>query len=490
MFSKKSQTARVHGFLSMCLLLLTVFLPSATLASELTPLQKRAMESDLAWQLVESLTTEVGARMPGTTKDAGAVAWMGDKFTALGFDKVWTEPVTFPLWVRGTQTARILAPFTQPLEIVTLGGSPSTAGEIEALVVEFKTYKDLKAAEDGSLKGKIAYISNRMERHRDGSGYSPAVTARSRGPYVAMQKGALALLVRSIGTDNNRLAHTGNISNSQFSEPEKGRPVAAAALSNPDADLLSRTIARGQPVTVALEIGSSFQGEYTSYNVIGEITGSTAADEVVLVGAHLDSWDQGTGALDDAAGIGIMTAAAKLVSAEKRPHRSIWVVAFANEEQGLHGAKAFVAAHISELDRFILGGESDFGAGRIYRLRVNVKDSALPQVHQLAKELESLEITLDLETKAGGSADVGRLRAAGVAVVDLSQDGTYYFDWHHTQNDTLDKINPDDLAQNVAAWATVINAAANSETRFGPIQGDEKNQVGNSILENNPGTKK
>jgi len=489
MHSKQLRTARLNGFLYISLLLSAFLIAPVAFSAQLTPLQQRAMESDLAWQIVESLTTEVGARLPGTAKDAEAVAWMSDKFTALGFDKVWTEPVTFPRWVRGTETARIIAPFTQPLVIVALGGSPSTAGKIEAQVIEFKTYKDLEAAEDGSLKGKIAYISNRMERQRDGSGYSPAVTARSRGPYVAMQKGALALLVRSIGTSNNRLAHTGNISNSQFSEPEKGRPIAAAALSNPDADLLSRTIARGKPVSLALEIGSGFKGEYTSYNVIGEITGSTAADEVVLVGAHLDSWDQGTGAVDDAAGIGIMTAAAKLVSAEQRPRRSIWVVAFANEEQGLHGAKAFVAAHAEELDRFILGGESDFGAGRIYRLRVNVSDAALPQVHQLAKELEPLGIVLDLKNKAGGSADVGRLRAAGVAVVDLSQDGTYYFDWHHTQNDTLDKINPQDLAQNVAAWATVINAAANSKTRFGPIQGDEKNQIGNLILENTSGEK-
>jgi len=479
-------TTRIIGFLFISI---SITAPLTINANQLTELQQQAMDSELAWQLVESLTTEVGARMPATDKDAEGVQWMGDKFTELGFDKVWTEAVTFPRWVRGTETARMIAPFTQPLAIIGLGGSPATSGEITAEVVEFKTYKDLEAAADDSLKGKIAYISNRMERHKNGAGYGPAVTARSRGPYVAMQKGAQALLIRSIGTDTERLPHTGGMSNSQHKEPEKGMPVPAAALSNPDADLLSHAIARGKPVSLALEISSGYRGEYTSYNVIGEITGSTAADERVVVGGHLDSWDPGTGAIDDAAGIGIMTAAAKLVSAGQRPLRSIWVVAFANEEQGLYGAKAFAAAHADEMDRFILGGESDFGAGRVYRIRVNISNEALPAIHKLAKELKPLGIELDLENKAGGGADVGRLRAAGVAVIDLSQDGTRYFDWHHTANDTLDKIVPEELAQNVAAWATVINAAANSDTQFGPIIGDEQNQIGNIVLENNPGGK-
>lgn len=480
-------TARIIGFLFITM---NFTAPLTVSAEQLTELQQRAMDSDLAWQLVESLTTEVGARMPGTDKDAEAVQWMGDKFTELGFNKVWTEPVTFPLWVRGIETARMISPFTQPLAIIGLGGSPATNGEITAEVVEFKTYKDLEAAADSSLKGKIAYISNRMQRHKNGAGYGAAVVARSRGPYMAKQKGALALLIRSIGTDTERLPHTGGISNSQHKEPEKGLPVPAAALSNPDADLLSHAIARGKPVSLALEINSGYRGEYTSYNVIGEITGSKAPTERVVVGGHLDSWDPGTGAIDDAAGIGIMTAAAKLVAAKQQPLRSIWVVAFANEEQGLFGAYAFAAAHADEMDRFIVGGESDFGAGRVYSVNVNVSDEALPAIHKLAAELKPLGIELDLENKAGGGADAGRLRAAGVAVIDLNQDGTRYFDWHHTANDTLDKIDPEELAQNVAAWATVINAAANSDTRFGPIVGDEKNQIGNIVLENKSGGKK
>ena len=448
--------------------LLMVFLfpvtSSSAAESELTDLQRIAMNSDLAWEIVESMTTEVGPRLAGSPKDAEAVAWMGNKFTELGFDKVWTEPVTFPRWVRGEESARMVAPYSQALAVIGLGGSSSTDGEITAEVVEFKTLEDLRAAPVNSLKGKIAYISNRMQRHRDGSGYGPAVAARSKGAYVAAEKGALALLIRSIGTDTERLPHTGNISGSTA-----GPSVPAAALSNPDADILTNAISRGNPVTVGLRIDSGFDGEYTSYNVIAEITGSESPRDVVIVGGHLDSWDPGTGAIDDAAGIGIMTSAAKLVAAKQRPRRSIWVVAFANEEQGIYGAKAFAKAHAEEIDRFILGGESDFGAASVYRMRVNTIEAAMPAVTKLAMELKPLGIELDLETKAGGSADVGRLRAAGVAVIDLGQDGTRYFDWHHTANDTLDKIKPQELAQNVAAWATVINAAANSNTVFGPI---------------------
>ncbi len=431
---------------------------------QLSELQDTALKSELAWEILESLTTEVGARMPGTAKDAEAVAWMQSKFKQLGFDKVWLEPVTFPNWVRGKERLEMLSPFTHVLPVTALGGSPSTQGEIRAEVQEFKTLKDLQAVAAGSLDGKIAYISYRMQRQPDGSGYGPARNARSLGPFVAAEKGAVALVIRSIGTDDTRFPHTGSISGSQSTQP-----VPAVAISNPDADLLSLTLARGKPVELLLDIASGYQGNYTSYNVIAEITGTRAPHEVVIVGGHLDSWDMGTGANDDASGIAITTAAARLVADQQRPQRSIWVVAFANEEQGLYGAKAFAKAHAHELDRFVLGNEADFGAGRAYSLRVNVRSEALPAIAELARQLAPLGIELDLTRKASGSADIGRLRAVGVPVVDVGQDGSKYFDWHHTDNDTLDKIDPESLAQNVAARATIIDFAANSRIIFGPI---------------------
>ena len=456
----------------------------------LSPLQEKALKSQLGWQIIESLTTEVGPRLAGSAKDVEAVAWMEKKLTALGFDKVWTEPVTFPRWIRNRENAQMIAPFSQSFAVTALGGSPGTLGEIKAEVVEFADYKALEAVANGSLLGKIAYISNRMQRFKDGHGYGEAVVARSRGPYLAHQKGAIALLIRSVGTDSERLPHTGNISNSQHSEPEKGLPVAAAALSSPDADLLSHAIARGVPVKLSLELDVGYLGEHTSYNVIGEITGNQHPDEIIVVGGHLDSWDLGTGAIDDAAGIGIMTAAARLVADNKRPARSIWVVGFANEEQGLYGATAFAKAHGQALDKFMLGGESDFGAGNVYRFRLNVRPEVLSRMQPLTNSLAALGIEFDPSEKAGGDADVGRLRAAGVAVIDLSQNGTRYFDWHHTANDTLDKINPEDLAQNIAAWVSVIDFAANSTLRFGPVVGTETNQVGQTVLENNRKGKK
>ena len=431
---------------------------------QLSKLQSTALASNLAWEVLEGLTTEVGARMPGTEKDAEAVAWMQAKFEQLGFDKVWLEPVTFPNWVRGTEKLSMLAPFTHDLAITGLGGSPSTNGEIRAEIVEFKTLADLKAAAAGSLHGKIAYISNRMQRTATGAGYGAARNARSFGSAVAAEKGALAFLLRSIGTDDTRFPHTGSIGNALAV-----RLVPAAALSNSDADLLDNTLRRGKPVEVLLEIGSAYQGSYTSHNVIAEITGAEAAHEVVVVGGHLDSWDMGTGANDDASGIAITTAAARLVAEQQRPRRSIWVVAFANEEQGLYGAKAFAQAHAHELERFVLGNEADFGAGRAYSLRVNVREQALPAIHELAARLAPLGLELDLKNKASGSADIGRLRAVGVPVVDVGQDGSKYFDWHHTDNDTLDKIDPETLAQNVAVRATIIDFAANSDIVFGPI---------------------
>ena len=436
-------------------------------------LQTRALESELAWELLESLTTEVGPRKAGTEGDEKAVAWAEAKFAELGFDRVWKEPVTFPFWRRGGIAVSMTAPFQHQFAGIALGGSPGPpeAG-IEAEVVHFETYADLEQAEPAAVADKIVFISNRMERHRDGSGYGRAVVARSMGSATAFDKGAAAIVIRSIGTDNNRIPHTGMM---RIPTDDEGNflfdeLVPAAAISNPDADLLVRALERGQPVTLKLVLDAGMDGEASSFNVIAEMTGSESPEELIILGSHLDSWDPAPGAFDDAAGQAITTAAAKLISElPERPRRTLRVIYYANEEQGLWGARQYAEAHRDELDRHIIGAESDFGADRVWRLKATVSDQSRPVIETIAEALAPLDIQYDAEGRAFGGADVGQLRAAGMPVVDLNQDGTRYFDLHHTANDTLDKVDPDQLKQNVAAWVTFAWLAAQAETDFRPL---------------------
>ena len=422
-----------------------------------------ALAANEAWNILESLTTEVGPRVAGSDGDARAVLWGQSKFRQLGFDRVSIEPVTFPRWLRGAENARVIAPFPQPLAVTALGGSVGTKkGGLRAEVVEFATLEALQDAPEDSLAGRIAYISNRMQRTRDGAGYGPAVAARSKGASVAAQKGASALLIRSIGTDSNRTPHTG-----LMRYLEDVARIPAAALSNPDADLLSAMIARGQAVSVSLSLGARWEGEYTSYNVIGDILGREEPDEYVLTGCHLDSWDLGTGAIDDGAGCAITMAAASLIGQlPQRPRRSLRVVLFANEEQGLWGGKAYQQAHQPQMRQHIVGSESDFGAGLIYRFSSRVKPGALGVVDQLSQLLAPLGITRG-DNKAGGGPDLRALHDAGMAVFSLYQDGSDYFDYHHTANDTLDKVDPEALSQNTAAYATFSWLSAQMSGDFG-----------------------
>ncbi|MEM9533106.1 MAG: M28 family peptidase [Pseudomonadota bacterium] len=421
-----------------------------------------ARESELAYEILESLTTEVGPRMAGSPGDARAVVWAQEKFAELKFDRVLTEPVTFPAWRRGREEARVVAPFEQPLVITALGGSVATDGELRAQVRHFETLADLQAAPDASLDGAIAFISNRMERFRTGAGYGPAVVARNQGASVAAVKGASALMIRSIGTDRDRLPHTGNMSY-DLDVPR----IPAAALSNPDADLLLSMLKRSDAVEVALHLTSRWDGTYTSYNVIGDLLGREAPEEYVVIGGHLDSWDLGTGAIDDGAGCAITMAAATLIAQQpQRPRRTIRVILYANEEQGLYGARAYQQAHLGEMGQHIIGAESDFGAGPIYRFSTRVSPGSLAIVDQITQVLAPLGITRG-NNNAFGGPDLIPMRAAGMAVATLHQDGTDYFDYHHTANDTLDKVNPEHLAQNVAAYAVFAYLAAEAPGDFG-----------------------
>jgi len=415
-----------------------------------------------AFAIVESLTTEIGPRLAGTEADGRAVEWAKARFGALGFDRVILQPVTIPVWQRRHERAALLAPYAQPLHLTTLGGSVGTGGEIEGEIVAFETLDALRAAPAGSLSGKIAFINARMQRFRDGRGYGPVVAARSDGASIASVAGAKALLIRSIGTDSRRFPHTG-----VMRYAEGTTPIAAAALSNPDADQLERLLALGKPVRVALDIDAGTDGVYTSFNVIGELVGRERPDEIVVIGAHLDSWDLGTGAVDDGAGIGItMAAGAKIAALPTRAKRSIRVVAFASEENGLLGARAYAEAN--RIDQHIIGAESDFGAGRIYALRAGVDPSHRAALDPIAAVLAPLGIAL--ESSGGGAGpDIIPLTAKGMPWAQLAQDGTDYFDLHHTADDTLDKIDPLALDQQAAAYAVFAWLVAEMDGDFGRL---------------------
>jgi Zn-dependent M28 family amino/carboxypeptidase len=431
-------------------------------------LRELALHDDTAWDFTEGLTTEIGPRLAGSPNDLKAREWVIAKFKALGFDKVWTEPVSWPKWERRSEHAEVVAPFPQPLAISALGGSPATpAGGLTAEVVAFASLDALKAAAPESVRGKIVYVGPRMHAHRDGHDYGIGSAVRTRGPSIASTKGAAGFLLRSAGTDDNRTPHTG------VTRFEDGvTPIPAAALSNPDADQVERILERGKGLTVKLELDCGMDGTYTGANVIAELTGSEKPDEYFIMGGHLDSWDPGTGAIDDASGIGIATGAAHLIAQlPERPRRSIRVVAFANEESGLFGGRAYAEAHKAEIANAVLGSESDLGADRIWKITASVKPEARGAIDRIAALLEPLGVEYDAAAPGHGGSDLSAVHAVGMAAVSLHQDATRYFDWHHTANDTLDKVDPEQLRQNVAVYAVVAFLAAQADGDFGSAPG-------------------
>ncbi|WP_026377025.1 M20/M25/M40 family metallo-hydrolase [Aestuariibacter salexigens] len=429
---------------------------------ETNPLERliqSSEQSDQAYEIVTSLTTEVGPRIPGSEADKRAVAWAESLFKSLQFDKVYKQPVRVRNWSRGLADARVIAPFPQQLVITALGGSVATQpGGLEASVVMFESLEELQQAKAEQVKDRIVFINKRMQRDRAGRGYGPVVIGRARGAIEAAKLGAHAVLIRSVGTSNSRFAHTGAMRYDDSVER-----IPAGALSNADADNLERMINDGHDVRLFVDMRAKEHGWQTSYNVIGEITGTEKPDEVVLIGAHLDSWDEGTGALDDGAGVGIVVAAANLLKQTTgAPKRTLRVVLYAAEEIGLVGAREYARANESDLANIVVAAESDFGAGRIYQIDTRFAPDALAEATTLFDALAPLGIVKG-NNEASGGPDISMLPAKGVPVVSLRQDGTYYFDYHHTPNDTLDKIDIDAIRQNQTAYAIFSYLMANGD---------------------------
>lgn len=426
----------------------------AQTAPDPAALRDAALKDETAWNFVEGLTTEIGPRLAGTPAEARARAWAVAKLKAMGFANVRSEPFMMETWVRGGEHAEVISPFPQPLRITALGDSGATpARGLEGEVVYFPTLADLRAAPDGSLKGKIAFVSHAMAPTQDGSSYGAFGGARFSGPNIAAKKGAAAIVIRSIGTDYHRNPHTGTTS---F---EAGvTPIPAGALSVPDAEQLQRIIARGQPVRLKLVLTPRQIGRTESGNVIAEVPGSDPAAGIVLIACHLDSWDLGTGAVDDGAGCAIVAAAAKRIMDAGQPRRTIRVLMAGAEEVGVHGGKAYAEAHSG--DAHVLVAESDFGADRVWRFGTNL--AAGPVVDRLAAALAPLGIARNPAPVSSFGADVSATAATGVPGVALNQSGLRYFDLHHTPDDTLDKVDPEQLRQNVAAWTAMLAVVANA----------------------------
>ena len=450
-------------------------IPAESLATA-QGLIERGLRSELAWNIVSSLTTNVGPRLAGSDAEARARGWGARLGDELGFDRVSVETFAMPFWERGQSRLILRRPYELELRATALGGSGSSGGSVDAEVVYFRSVYELSKALDESLAGKIAFVDGEpMVKSQTGAGYGPANQRRRVGWQHAQRAGAKALVVRSVGSSSHRFAHTGMMS-AQAGATEADQTwaqIPVMAISNPDADQLRRLHRQGEHLSLSLQSEAGFRGEATSGNVILDLAGREKPEEIVLIGAHLDSWDLGTGAIDDGAGVAITTAAAALIAQlPQRPRRTIRVVMFGAEEVGLLGARAYARRHAEEASNHVLATESDFGADRIWQLVSNVNPQANAAVDAIGRVLSQLNIVRGGRAVAGGGPDIIPLALLGIPTVRLNQNGRDYFDLHHTADDTLDKIDPQKLAQNVAAYAALAWLAAELDVEFRKPAGD------------------
>ena len=427
-----------------------------------------ALNDTVAMDYVTQLTTRFGPRPAGSPSETAAAEWAAGYMRELGFKNVHIQ--AFPLvgWERGEESASIVGANPQPLVVAALGHSPATPeGGIEAEVVRFTSLEAMQAAPDGSLAGKIAYVdAGQLVPMQSGAGYGPLTRIRGAGPAVAAQKGALAFIMRSAGSDEHRMPHTGT---TRYVDGVV--PLPGFALSAPDADQLSRLVSYGEPVRVRLS-STARTYETTSHNVIGDMPGRSRADEIIVLGSHMDSWDLGTGAIDDGAGGAITIAAAKLIAEQGRTARTVRVILYGSEEvsqptdTGNGGGAYLRSLSPEDLANHVFAGESDFGADRVYALQLPVGAQTSAFADAANQVLYPIGVLRSNTPETSGGVDIGPIVRAGVPVFGLQQDGSRYFDLHHTADDTLDKIDPVQLRQNVAAWAGLIWLVADSDVDF------------------------
>lgn len=425
-------------------------------APTLRALVEAADRDPTAWATVADLSRTIGARLAGTRNEADARAWAIRLFRRLGFENVREETFAIEGWVRGEEYVDVAAAGRR-LRVGTLGGSVATPPRgLDAPVVGFASLDDLRAAAPRSLEGRIAFVDGTpFERSRLGAGYGDGAERRTSAATEAARRGALAVLVRSAGASPN-FVHVG-----QLRYADDVAPIPAASVGNADADWFAARL-RGGELRIRLVLTPRRVPNARSGNVIAEWVGRERPQDIVLLGAHLDSWDVGTGAVDDGAGVAIVTATLRAIATHaERPRRTIRVVLFGAEEFRLQGARDYATRHGSE--RHVLATEADFGSAPVWGFYTRVPDAALPAMDRIQRALAPLGVERGHNRAAGGE-DLTFLRQQGVPVASLVQDGTRYFDVHHSAGDTLEAVDAAGLRQNVAALAVFAWLAATHES--------------------------
>jgi len=434
------------------LLAALLFAASAFAQSNADRLVTSALSNTRAYETLSYLTDEIGPRPSGSENAAQAVTWTAAQFRAWGID-VRTEKVTVPHWVRGDERARLVSHNNQKIVLTALGGSIATPAQgLTADVVEVSSYDELKQL-GAKVKGKIVFYNNPMDpelvkaRHSF-EAYSRVVVYRGSGASRAAEYGAVAALIRSVGSASLRTPHTG----AMRYDPKQPK-IPSAAMTIEDAELVHRLLARGDRVRMHVVLTPKTLPDVESANVIAEIRGSEHPEEIVLLGGHLDSWDLGTGAIDDGSGVAMVMETLRLIKESGlRPKRTIRAVLFMNEENGLNGGRAYFASHRNE--KHIAAIETDAGASAPTGFTTTLKGAALDTIVAKSTVLDRVGAHR-FEYAAQTGADTSLLIEAGVPGFGLVPDPLHYFDYHHTPADTLDKIDPRELAQDTAAIAAL-----------------------------------
>lgn len=436
------------------------------LTSELKQLQEAALKSDYAWDQLAHLTYNIGPRPAGSQQANFAAQYVAGELRKLGLD-VRLEKVTVPHWVRGEETAQLvefpgMAPgTTQKVVLTALGGSVATpASGITAEVVVVNDLDELSALSPDKVAGKIVLFNAKFDKQlaalgHGGAAYGQAVIYRAIGASAAATHGAVAALIRSVGGADYRIPHTG----AMRYLPDVPK-IPAAAVSAEDADMLAYLAQQGT-VRMHLVLTPQQLEDVDSYNVVADLKGSEQPDQVVIVSGHLDSWDLGTGAIDDGAGVVVAMQTAHLVKQlGLKPRRTIRVIAWMNEEFGDSGGLAYAAAHKDEAGKHFAAIESDLGAGHPAGINMTAPGSNVPLLRPAAQVLQSIGASM-IGTPQDTETDIGPLLALGVPCFGPIQDERFYFNYHHTAADTLDKVVPRELQENAAVMAVLAYSLAN-----------------------------
>lgn len=436
------------------------------LVKELKQLQQAALASDYSYRQLAHLTDSIGPRLTGSLQAEAAVAYVSAEMRRLGLD-VSLEKMAVNHWVRGVETASLInypgqvSGTTQKVFLTALGGSVATTpAGLTAEVVVVNDFDELKALGRDKVAGKIVLYNAPYDRQMaaqgfGGEAYGQAYLYRGNGPSAAARLGAVASLNRSAGGAEFRLPHTGA---TRYAEDAPKIPAASVAAE--DAALIARLAARGT-VRMHLVLTPQQLPDTVSYNVIADLKGSEHPEQIIIVSGHLDSWDLGTGAIDDGAGVVVAMETLSLVKQlGLHPKRTIRFIAWMNEENGVAGGRTYATDHAAEIPNHFAAIESDRGAGHPLGFEVKGKPEILPLLAPMSAVLQSSGAGL-LRSVSDSETDVSFLAKEGVPSFGLWQDTRTYFDYHHTAADTLDKVVPRELAENAAAMAVLAYTLAN-----------------------------